>query len=41
MYKRQTMDATVGSALDLFGGGLIRYGGLVDRQHGKSGMETV
>ena len=36
-----TMDATVGSALDLFGGGLIRYGDLVARQHGKSGMETV
>ena len=36
-----TMDATVGSALDLFGGGLIRYGDLVVRQHGKSGMETV
>ena len=36
-----TMDATVGSALDLFGGGLIRYGDLVARQRGKSGMETV
>lgn len=36
-----TMDATVGSALDLFGGGLIRYEDLVARQRGKSRTETV
>ena len=33
------MDATAGSALDLFGGGLIRYADLVARQSGKSGTE--
>lgn len=32
-----SMDATVGSALDLFGGGLIRYAELVERQRGDSG----
>ncbi len=35
------MDATAGSALDLFGGGLIRYADLVARQRGKVGMKTV
>lgn len=35
------IDATVGSALDLFGGGLIRYGDLVARQRAESGTETA
>lgn len=34
------MDATVGSALDLFGGGLIRYADLVARQSVESAPET-
>jgi len=36
-----TMDATMRSSLDLFGGGLITYGDLVTRQRGKSGKESV
>lgn len=36
-----SMDATVGSALDLFGGGLVRYADLVARQRTESGPETA
>lgn len=35
------LDATVGSALDLFGGRLIRYADLVERQRLQSGPETA
>lgn len=35
------MDATAGSALDLFGGRLIRYADLVARQGAQSGSETA
>ncbi len=35
------LDATVGSALDLFGGRLIRYADLVERQRGETGAEKA
>ncbi|MFR1412429.1 MAG: hypothetical protein ACLSUW_09130 [Akkermansia sp.] len=35
------LDATVGSALDLFGGRLIRYADLVERQRGETEAEKA
>lgn len=36
-----SMDATVGSGLDLFGGGLVRYADLVERQRAEPGAATA